>query len=136
YEKDPLTGIVTHLDDQCIGCSYCTLTCPYEVPVYDHRRGIVRKCDMCTGRLAAGEAPACVQGCPNAAISITVVDVAVAVTAGATGALVPGAPPSSITSPTTQYRTARPPASRIIEPAPSLARPAQSHPQLTVMLVL
>jgi DMSO reductase anchor subunit/ferredoxin len=136
YEKDPLTGIVSHLDDQCIGCSYCTLTCPYEVPSYDHRRGIVRKCDMCAGRLEAGEAPACVQGCPNAAISITVVDVAAAVTAGATGALVPGAPPSSITSPTTQYRSARPPASRIIEPAASLARPARRHPQLTVMLVL
>src|SRR6266542_2974885 len=79
YEKDPLTGIVSHLDDQCIGCSYCTLTCPYEVPAYDHRRGIVRKCDMCTGRLEVGEAPACVQGCPNAAISITVVDVAAVV---------------------------------------------------------
>ncbi|HEX9506293.1 MAG TPA: 4Fe-4S dicluster domain-containing protein, partial [Acidimicrobiia bacterium] len=61
YEKDPVTGIVSHLDDQCIGCSYCTLSCPYEVPVYNRGRGIVRKCDMCTGRLAVGEAPACVQ---------------------------------------------------------------------------
>src|SRR5262245_46049612 len=25
YEKDPVTGIVKHLDDQCIGCQYCTL---------------------------------------------------------------------------------------------------------------
>src|SRR3954470_19560394 len=80
YEKDPITGIVSHLDDQCIGCSYCTLTCPYEVPAYDHRRGIVRKCDMCAGRLAEGEAPACVQGCPNAAISIAVVDIPTAAT--------------------------------------------------------
>ena len=54
YEKDPITGIVSHLDDQCIGCSYCTLTCPYEVPAYNKSRGIVRKCDMCQGRLAAG----------------------------------------------------------------------------------
>src|SRR6185437_9166421 len=23
YEKDPRTGIVRHLDDQCIGCQYC-----------------------------------------------------------------------------------------------------------------
>src|SRR6187399_2052150 len=23
YEKDPVTGIVKHLDDQCIGCQYC-----------------------------------------------------------------------------------------------------------------
>src|SRR5439155_19743925 len=90
YEKDPITGIVSHLDDQCIGCSYCTLTCPYEVPAYDHRRGIVRKCDMCAGRLQEGEAPACVQGCPNGAIEITVVDVAATIAADATGALVPG----------------------------------------------
>ena len=49
----------------CIGCSYCTLTCPYEVPRFDHDLGIVRKCDMCTDRLAVGEAPACVQGVPH-----------------------------------------------------------------------
>ncbi len=34
YEKDPLTGIVQHLDDQCFGCQYCTLACPYDVPKY------------------------------------------------------------------------------------------------------
>jgi formate dehydrogenase iron-sulfur subunit len=49
---------------------------------------------------------------------------------------VPGAPPSSITNPTTQYRTARPPASQTIDPERRRARPARSHPQLTVMLVL
>ena len=35
YEKDPVTGIVRHLDDQCIGCQYCVLTCPYEVPQFN-----------------------------------------------------------------------------------------------------
>ncbi len=74
YDKDPLTGIVRHLDDQCIGCQYCVMMCPYEVPQFLPKRGIVRKCDMCHSRLAVGEAPACVQACPNEAISITVVE--------------------------------------------------------------
>ena len=73
YEKDPVTGIVRHLDDQCIGCQYCILKCPYDVPQYSARRGIVRKCDMCHARLASDEAPACVQACPSAAISIQLV---------------------------------------------------------------
>jgi Fe-S-cluster-containing dehydrogenase component/DMSO reductase anchor subunit len=74
YHKDPLTGIVRHLDDQCIGCQYCVMKCPYEVPQYSARRGIVRKCDLCSQRLAVGEAPACVQACPNEAIRITLVE--------------------------------------------------------------
>jgi formate dehydrogenase iron-sulfur subunit len=70
YEKDKDTGIVRHLDDQCIGCSYCILKCPYDVPKFSKKRGIVRKCDMCHQRLAEGEAPACVQACPTEAIRI------------------------------------------------------------------
>jgi len=136
YEKDPITGIVSHLDDQCIGCGYCTLTCPYEVPRFNPKRGIVRKCDMCHGRLAAGEAPACAQACPNEAIHITLVEKAVAVERAATGSLVPGAPASSITVPTTVYRSERP-----LDPDMQAAdhfslRPAQAHPPLAVMLVL
>lgn len=73
YDKDPITGIVRHLDDQCIGCSYCVMMCPYEVPRFSERLGIVRKCDMCQGRLADGEAPACAQACPNQAIRIDLV---------------------------------------------------------------
>ena len=41
YEKDETTGIVRHLDDQCIGCQYCVLKCPYDVPKYSKKRGII-----------------------------------------------------------------------------------------------
>ena len=81
YEKDAVTGIVEHLDDQCIGCKYCMFTCPYDVPSYSESKGIVRKCNMCKDRLEVGEAPACVQACPTQAIKIVAVDKAVMKTA-------------------------------------------------------
>src|SRR4051812_32729721 len=88
YEKDPITGIVRHLDDQCIGCQYCILKCPYDAPKYNARLGIVRKCDMCHGRLAEGEAPACAQACPTHAIRIVTVPVS-----SAAAAFLPATPP-------------------------------------------
>ena len=106
YEKDPDTGIVRHLDDQCIGCQYCVLKCPYDVPKYSVKRGIVRKCDMCHSRLAAGEAPACVQACPNGAIAIRVVSKSDMTKRSAPGErLLPGAFDSHYTKPTTSYTT-------------------------------
>jgi formate dehydrogenase iron-sulfur subunit len=137
YEKDPITGIVAHLDDQCIGCGYCTLTCPYEVPRYNEKRGIVRKCDMCAGRLAVGEAPACVQACPNEAITITIVNQAQVRAQSSITRLVPGAPLSQITSPTTQFKTTSSDTLATMQPADLFVlRPAQAHPPLAIMLVL
>lgn len=104
YEKDPATGIVHHLDDQCIGCQYCVLKCPYDVPKYSARKGIVRKCDMCASRLAVGEAPVCAQACPHEAIRIEIVDQqAVRETSTATAQLIPTAFPSNYTQPTSRY---------------------------------
>lgn len=154
YVKDETTGVVRHLDDQCIGCKYCTMMCPYEVPQYSERLGIVRKCDMCHQRLQVGEAPACVQACPNEAIRIRVVDrnqcgddstgvvpAAVGGAARASGTLsvsrlAPGAPDSSITRPTTTYQSRRP--SIIAASTPQDAavdRVGESHWPLAVMLV-
>jgi formate dehydrogenase iron-sulfur subunit len=131
YEKDRATGIVRHLDDQCIGCRYCTLMCPYEVPQYNDRLGIVRKCDLCADRLAEGEAPACVQGCPTESIRITLVD---------TGATVdwplPDVPAKELTRPSTVFRTARavPAGARAVDAGWFV--PAHAHAPLAVMLVL
>ncbi len=109
YEKDSSTGIVRHLDDQCIGCQYCTMKCPYGVPKYSERLGIVRKCDMCHDRLAAGEAPACVQACPHEAITIKLVDIEEVTMAASPGqSILPGACDSSYTKPTTRYVSSRP----------------------------
>ena len=136
YEKDPLTGIVHHLDDQCIGCQYCVFTCPYEVPQYSAKLGVVRKCDMCAGRLAEGEAPACVQACPNEAIAIRVIDKAAAIEDAQGDAFLPGVPSPGITVPTTRYKTTDV-FPRNMLPADFYAvRPGHQHLPLVVMLVL
>jgi len=136
YEKDEETGIVRHLDDQCIGCQYCTMKCPYNVPKYSDRLGIVRKCDMCHSRLAAGEAPACVQACPHEAIVIRLVDIAEVTEAARPGTrMLPGTFDSSYTKPTTRYVSKTAP--------PAGARPADAerlhaehaHWPLIIMLV-
>lgn len=118
YDKSPETGIVRHLDDQCIGCSYCVMKCPYDVPKFSNKRGIVRKCDMCQDRLSAGEAPACVQACPNEAIAIRIVKSGIAATA-ASEPLVPGAFRSNYTQPTTRYLSA--------QRLPDRTQPADQH---------
>jgi formate dehydrogenase iron-sulfur subunit len=74
YTKDPVTGIVLHSADTCIGCQYCTWNCSYGVPQYNAARGVVGKCDLCHNRLSDGDAPACVAACPEGAISVEIVD--------------------------------------------------------------
>jgi formate dehydrogenase iron-sulfur subunit len=135
YDKDPVTGIVRHLDDQCIGCQYCTLMCPYDVPKYNAAKGIVRKCDMCRQRLVDGEAPACVQACPSSAIRIEVVRTGEVRQRAMSDTLVPLAPDSQLTLPTTRFVTRRPPlfdASAVND----FDRPAHAHLPLVFMLVL
>jgi formate dehydrogenase iron-sulfur subunit len=136
YQKDPVTGIVLHLDDQCIGCGYCTFMCPYDAPRYSARRGIVRKCDMCSQRLAIGEAPACVQACPTSAISITVVDMAQAVQDSEAGRFVPGAVTPVDTVPTTRYTTSRALPPNLLPADHHVDRVEDSHSALAITLVL
>lgn len=136
YEKDEVTGIVKHLDDQCFGCQYCILACPYEVPKYSAKRGIVRKCDMCSQRLAVGEAPACVQACPHEAIRIATVkklDVAADCEANP---FLPGAPDPQYTQPTTNYKSARPFPRNLLPADYHAVQAEHAHVPLIVMLVL
>jgi len=135
YHKDPVTGIVRHLDDQCIGCQYCIWKCPYDVPKYSKKRGIVRKCDMCSSRLAAGEAPACVQACPSEAIRITLVDKK-RVKLESKSRFLPAAPDPDYTLPATQYRTNQSLPGNLRPADFFKIKPEHCHPPLLVMLVL
>ncbi len=136
YEKDPITGIVKHLDDQCFGCQYCTLACPYDVPKYHRAKGIVRKCDMCSSRLAVGEAPACVQACPHQAIAIRVVDVRQVREDAETATFLPAAPDPMITFPTTTFRTKRVFPRNLLPADYYRVHVQHAHWPLVVMLVL
>jgi formate dehydrogenase iron-sulfur subunit len=136
YEKDPETGIVRHLDDQCIGCQYCTLACPYDVPRYHAGKGIVRKCDMCSSRLKVGEPPACAQACPNDAIRIRTVKVEQVRRDAEANVFLPGSAPPQQTLPTTVYRTTRPQPANLLPADYYHVNPQHGHPALAAMLVL
>lgn len=136
YDKDPVTGIVRHLDDQCIGCQYCVFMCPYDVPQYSRARGIVRKCDMCHDRLVVGEAPACVQSCPNQAIRIATVKIESIIDESETNQFLPTAPEPGITLPTTVYKSKKPLPRNMLPADYYAANKQHSHLPLVVMLVL
>ncbi|MCX6950635.1 MAG: 4Fe-4S dicluster domain-containing protein, partial [Verrucomicrobia bacterium] len=138
YEKDPLTGIVRHLDDQCIGCQYCVLKCPYDVPKYSARLGVVRKCDMCHSRLAEGEAPACVQACPTSAIRIVTVLTTTEKNSprADTTSFLPTAPDPAYTQPTTRYVTDRKLPRNLAPADATVLRPQAPHWPLVLMLTL
>jgi Fe-S-cluster-containing dehydrogenase component/DMSO reductase anchor subunit len=136
YEKDPVTGIVRHLDDQCFGCQYCTLACPYDVPKYHKGKGIVRKCDLCSDRLAADEPPACVQACPHAAIKITVVAASQVIDDCEANGFLPGSPRPDYTLPTTTFKTSRSLPRNLLPADYYDVKPEHAHWPLVVMLVL
>ncbi len=62
-------GPVTYDASRCIGCRYCMMACPFDVPKYewDSLLPRVRKCDMCADRIAAGKQTACAEACPTGA---------------------------------------------------------------------
>lgn len=136
YTKDRATGIVLHSADACIGCEYCTWNCSYGVPQYNPERGVVGKCDMCHGRLALGQSPACVSACPTGAIQIEIVKIDQWRAAAAVAVPAPGLPVGDGSLSSTRITRPKhlPPNSRPV----ALVRltPADPHWPLVVMTVL
>ena len=66
-EKRP-DGSVVYDPWKCIGCRYCMVACPFQIPTYEYDNVLtpqVRKCDFCATRTQRGEVPACVKECPR-----------------------------------------------------------------------
>jgi Fe-S-cluster-containing dehydrogenase component len=64
-------GPVIWRGNKCMGCRYCMVSCPFDVPKFEYfsSNPRIRKCQMCFSRLEEGEVPACVAGCPAGATS-------------------------------------------------------------------
>lgn len=63
-------GIVSYDANLCVGCRYCEVACPYNVPKFEWSKAAPKmvKCELCKERLAAGKQPACTDVCPRKAV--------------------------------------------------------------------
>jgi len=69
--KDKVTGIVDYNKDVCIGCRYCQVACPFNIPKFQWDRAMPRivKCNLCKSTfLKEKGTTACADACPNKAI--------------------------------------------------------------------
>lgn len=63
-------GPVIWRGDKCMGCRYCMVSCPFDIPKFEYHSSNpkIEKCNMCYSRLMEGKKPACVENCPAEAL--------------------------------------------------------------------
>lgn len=69
-EKTMEGPVIWHAD-RCLGCRYCMIACPFEVPKFEFDKAIpkITKCTMCyETRVSKGRPTACSEACPQGAI--------------------------------------------------------------------
>jgi formate dehydrogenase iron-sulfur subunit len=65
-------GAVVWDTDKCIGCRYCMVACPFQVPAFEYQKALdpkIVKCDFCQDRTKEDKLPACVNICPVEALT-------------------------------------------------------------------
>ncbi len=70
FQKTP-KGAVVYDESLCVGCRYCMVACPFEIPAYEYDKALtprVTKCTLCAPRLEQGKLPGCVEACPREAL--------------------------------------------------------------------
>lgn len=62
-------GPVTWDESKCMGCRYCMMACPFEIPKFEwySPNPKIQKCDMCIHRLSERKPTACASICPTGA---------------------------------------------------------------------
>lgn len=83
--KDETTGIVGYDPQYCVGCRYCQMACPFNVPKFEFDKAVPKivKCELCRHRVQgaalektpdgfsrypAGHGPSCCEVCPRQAV--------------------------------------------------------------------
>lgn len=68
-EKQP-EGMVVYNENTCIGCRYCMIACPFDIPKFEFDKAIpsIRKCSFCFDRQKEGIQSACAKACPTDAL--------------------------------------------------------------------
>ncbi len=59
-------GAILYNPSLCVGCRYCMIACPFDIPAYEYYDPItpqITKCTMCFDRITEGRFPACVEIC-------------------------------------------------------------------------
>jgi Fe-S-cluster-containing dehydrogenase component len=63
-------GIVSWDGSKCVGCRYCQVACPFNIPKTEWHalNPKIVKCELCRHRFAEGKGPACAEVCPRGAV--------------------------------------------------------------------
>ena len=65
-------GAVVYNPEICLGCRYCMVACPFQIPAYEYEKALtplVKKCEFCADfSTGTGADPACAKACPTEAI--------------------------------------------------------------------